>query len=58
MKIRMKYLLLNITSLALERLGELDSAREVFELVIGNYPDNNMASLAQQALDRMSQAQQ
>jgi len=44
--------------LALERLGEEESAREAFELVVGNYPDDNMSNLAQQALDRLAQAQQ
>ena len=38
--------------LALERLGESELARQAFELVVQNYPDDNMANLAQQALDR------
>ena len=41
--------------LALDRLGETDLARQAFELVMANYPDNTMATLAQQALDRLSQ---
>ena len=41
--------------LALDRLGESDRARQAFELVVTNYPDSTMATLAQQALDRLSQ---
>ena len=41
--------------LALDRLGETDRARQAFELLIENYPDSAMATLAQQALDRLSQ---
>lgn len=41
--------------LALDRLGETDRARQAFELVATNYPDSTMATLAQQALDRISQ---
>ena len=41
--------------LALDRLGETDRARQAFELVSTNYPDSTMATLAQQALDRISQ---
>ncbi len=41
--------------LALDRLGETDRARQAFELLIANYPDSAMATLAQQALDRLSQ---
>ena len=41
--------------LALDRLGELDRARQAFELVVQNYPDSTMATLAQQALDRLDQ---
>ena len=41
--------------LALDRLGETDRARQAFELVTTNYPDSTMATLAQQALDRISQ---
>ena len=44
--------------LALEGLGEPDLARQAFERVVENYPDDNMANLAQQALDRLNQAQQ
>ena len=38
--------------LTLERLGEAGLARDAFELVVQQYPDDNMANLAQQALDR------
>ena len=41
--------------LALDRLSETDRARQAFELLIENYPDSAMATLAQQALDRLSQ---
>ena len=41
--------------LALDRLGYVDRARQAFELVVTNYPDNTMATLAQQALDRLNQ---
>ena len=41
--------------LALDRLGETDRAHQAFELVVKNYPDSTMATLAQQALDRISQ---
>ena len=41
--------------LALDRLGETDRARQAFELVATNYPESTMATLAQQALDRISQ---
>jgi tol-pal system protein YbgF len=41
--------------LALDRLGETDRARQAFELVDTNFPDSTMATLAQQALDRISQ---
>ena len=41
--------------LSLDRLGETDRARQAFELVVTNYPDSTMATLAQQALDRLSQ---
>ena len=41
--------------LALDRLGETERARTAFELVVNNYPDHMMATLAQQALDRLSQ---
>lgn len=41
--------------LALDRLGETDRARQAFDLVVKNYPDSTMATLAQQALDRLSQ---
>ncbi len=38
--------------LALSRLDEPELARQAFELVVKNHPDNNMANLAQQQLDR------
>jgi tol-pal system protein YbgF len=41
--------------LALDRLGETDKALESFELVVDSYPDSAMATLARQALDRLSQ---
>ena len=41
--------------LALDRLGYGDRARQAFEHVVTNYPDSTMATLAQQALDRLSQ---
>ena len=41
--------------LALDRLGETERARTAFELVVNNYPDHMMATLAQQALDRVGQ---
>ena len=41
--------------LALDRLGETERARQAFELVVTNYPESTMATLAQQALDRLSQ---
>ncbi len=44
--------------LALDRLGDPDLARQSFELVVRNHPDDNMANLAQQALDRLGQSQQ
>ena len=44
--------------LALQGLGEPELARQAFERVVQNYPDDNMANLAQQALDRLDQAQQ
>ena len=44
--------------LALDRLGEPELARQSFELVVRNHPDDNMANLAQQALDRLGQSQQ
>ena len=44
--------------LALGRLGEPELARQAFERVVQNYPDDNMANLAQQALNRLNPAQQ
>ena len=44
--------------LALDRLGSKDRAKQAFELVVQNFPDNVMATLAQQALDRLSQPEQ
>ena len=41
--------------LALDRLGETDRARQAFELVSTSYPDSTMATLAEQALDRLNQ---
>ena len=41
--------------LALDRLGETDRAQQAFDLVVKNYPDSTMATLAQQALDRLDQ---
>jgi len=41
--------------LALDRLGETERARQAFELVVANYPDSTMATLSQQALDRLNQ---
>ncbi len=41
--------------LALDRLGEPDRARTAFELVVNNYPEHMMATLSQQALDRLDQ---
>ena len=41
--------------IALDQLGETDRARQAFELVATNFPDSTMATLAQQALDRLSQ---
>lgn len=40
--------------LALDRLGEPDLAQQAFELVVRNYPDSTMATLAQQALERLN----
>ncbi len=39
--------------LALERLDQFDLARETFQTVVREHPDDNMANLAQQALDRL-----
>jgi len=41
--------------LALDRLGQTDRARQAFERVVENYSEHMMATLAQQALDRLSQ---
>ena len=43
--------------LALSRLDEPELARQAFELVVRNHPENNMANLAQQQLDRMEPPQ-
>jgi tol-pal system protein YbgF len=40
--------------LALDRIGETERAQQAFELVVKNYPDSTMATLAQQALDRLN----
>ncbi len=39
--------------LALERLDQIDLARETFQTIVREHPDDNMANLAQQALDRL-----
>ncbi|MDA1092704.1 MAG: tol-pal system protein YbgF [Acidobacteria bacterium] len=39
--------------LTLGRLNEPELARQAFEQVVRNHPDDNMANLAQQALDRI-----
>jgi tol-pal system protein YbgF len=41
--------------LALDRLGEIERAQQAFQLVVEDYPDSSMATLAQQALDRLTQ---
>ncbi len=41
-------------ALALDRLGETEQAQQAFELVVQNYPESTMATLAQQALDRLN----
>ena len=41
--------------LALDRLGDTERARESFELVVDRYSESTMATLARQALDRLSQ---
>ena len=41
--------------LSLDSLGDTDQAREAFTLVVDTYPDSAAATLAQQALDRLSQ---
>ena len=41
-------------ALALDRLGETEQAQQAFELVVRNYPESTMATLAQQALDRLN----
>ena len=43
--------------LALDRLGETDRAQQAFELVVQNYPESTMATLAQQALDRLTRSE-
>ena len=40
--------------LAFERLGQADRARQSLEYVIKNFPDSNTATLARQALERLS----
>jgi TolA-binding protein len=40
--------------MALERLGQLDRARESWETLIKNYPETDAARLAKQALDRLN----
>ncbi len=41
--------------LSLDRLGQTEQARQAFERIITNHPDHSMATLAQQALDRLNQ---
>ena len=43
--------------MAQDRLGETDRAQQAFELVVKNYPDSTMATLAQQAIDRLTQSE-
>ena len=43
--------------LALDRLGESDRALQAFELVVENYPDSTMATLSQQAIDRLAEVE-
>ena len=40
--------------LALDRLGETEQAQQAFQLVIENHPDSTMATLAQQAIERLT----
>jgi len=40
--------------LALERIGQVDRARESFDAVIKNFPDSDAARLAKQNLDRLN----
>lgn len=40
--------------LAYERLGQIDRAKQSFEYVIKNFADSNTATLAKQALERLS----
>jgi tol-pal system protein YbgF len=40
--------------LAFERLGQGDRARQSLEFVVKNFPDSNTATLARQALERLS----
>ncbi len=42
--------------LALDRLGEGGRAKQAFELVVKNYPESTMATLAEQALNRLSRS--
>jgi len=39
--------------MALNAIGQIDRARESFEMLIKQFPDDEMASLAKQALDRL-----
>ena len=41
--------------LSLDRLGETERAKEAFMHILENYPDSTMATLAQQAIDRLNQ---
>ena len=40
--------------IAFERLGQNDRARESYEQVLKNYPDEAAARLAKQSLDRLN----
>ena len=44
--------------LALDLLGEAERARQAFDLVVENYPDSTMATLAKQAIERLNQIDQ
>jgi TolA-binding protein len=40
--------------LALERIGQVDAAKQSYETVIKELPDSQGATLAKQALDRLN----
>lgn len=44
--------------LAYDRLGQTDRARQTLEAVIKTFPDDSMATLAKQALDRLAKPKQ